>query len=168
MCKYSTAHKILKQLQIDGYLQGTKITEYEKLIHAWKTWQIKPIRDQYFLKNPFRILEKTKLNYAMTTYIAENLIQKYLFPSKIQFYINPADRIEWRNLILADDGFVGRGNVTLLFGDEHAFYHSFLIDSMKLVSIPQLILDLLNEGASCTEAANMLMLRVRDSAIPKL
>ncbi len=47
----------------------------------------------------------------------------------------------------------------LLLSDEHVFYNSFEKDGLKIVSMPQLIIDLMNEGGVCVEAAELLIKR---------
>ena len=167
-CKFSTTHEILKQLDTLGLIKSTKVIDYLGLINAWRKWQIKPNRSEYLIKDPFKLLKKSKLIYALTTYVAENLVQKYLVPSIIDLYIFPSDKSKWHNLILSEEGLVGKGNTRLLIGDPHVFYNSSSRNTMNIVSLPQLILDLLNEGGVCTEAAEMLLSRVSNNAIPKL
>ena len=45
----------------------------------------------------------------------------------------------------------------LLIEDEHAFYSNIKKEGLRIVSIPQLILDLLREEGVAIEAAHMLM-----------
>ena len=44
-----------------------------------------------------------------------------------------------------------------MLSDEHVFYNSFEKDGLKIVSIPQLIIDLMNEGEVCVEATELLI-----------
>jgi len=45
----------------------------------------------YMVKEPLELLKKTKLDYALTTYQAETIVQRYLFPSRIDIYIREED-----------------------------------------------------------------------------
>ena len=55
---------------------------------------------------------------------------------------------------------MGKGNLRLLMDDEHVFYGSFEQKGLKVVSLPQLIVDLFDEGGVCVEAAEMLLKKV--------
>ncbi|MCX8181732.1 MAG: hypothetical protein N3D12_01310 [Candidatus Methanomethyliaceae archaeon] len=96
------------------------------------------------------------MQYALTTYQAENIVQRYLFPSRTDIYINKEDLEKWHQLITTD-GLVGKGNLRLLISDAHVFYGSFQCQGLTIVCIPQLIVDLLEEGGVCTEAAERLI-----------
>jgi len=113
------------------------------------------IRD-YHVKNPIQCLEKTNLKYALTTYQAETLTQNYLFPSRIDLYIREEDIEKWHKLFIKN-GLIGKGNVKIIIEDEHVFYKSKQKKGFNVVSIPQLIVDLLKEGGVAEEAAIMLM-----------
>ena len=101
-------------------------------------------------------LEKTNLKYALTTYQAETLTQNYLFPSRIDLYIKEEDIEEWHRLFIKN-GLIGKGNVKIIIDDKHVFYKSKQKKGFEVVSIPQLIVDLLKEGGVAEEAAIMLM-----------
>jgi hypothetical protein len=167
LCNFPTTHRILKELQNQGLVEGTEVKEFKLLVKSWKSSQIKPKQRWYLIKDPIKILQNTKLQYALTTYHAENIVQNYLFPSIVDIYIHSIDTISWHKELI-NDGLVGKGNVRILTGDDHVFYNSFIINNLRLVSIPQLILDLLNEGGTCIEAANNLMQKVINHTLPKL
>ena len=115
-------------------------------------------------RDPLGMLKRTGLQYALTTYQAESIVQRYLFPSRIDLYIRKKDAERWHELI-AREGLVGKGNVRLLLADEHVFYGSFERDGLKVVSLPQLIVDLFEEGGVCVEAAEKLLEKVAEDAV---
>ncbi len=164
---YPWIHELLEKLEKDSAIKGTKVKDFKKLITLWQKWQVRPSRKEYMLKNPIDILRKTKLQYALTTYQAENVVQNYLFPSRVDFYIKPKEKDEWHR-ILSREGLVGKGNTRVLIGDEHVFYGSFEKNGLKVVSLPQLIVDLLNEGGVCVEAAEKLLGKVSRNVLPRL
>ena len=47
-----------------------------------------------------------------------------------------------------------------MLAEEHVFYKSFEKDGLKIVSTPQLIIDLMIEGGVCVEAAELLIEKV--------
>jgi hypothetical protein len=74
-------------------------------------------------------------------------------------YIKEEDWKQWHDII-SKKGLVGKGNLRLLLAEEHVFYKSFEKDGLKIVSTPQLILDLMIEGGVCIEAAELLIEKV--------
>lgn len=153
---YSWTHEFLKNLEADGYIQDTKIQDFRGLIKHWTRIRKKPDRREYLIQRPLQLLHSTHLEYALTTYQAETLIQGYLFPSRIDLYIKQKEKEDWHRL-LSGTGLVGSGNVRLLFDDDHTLYKSREIDGLWTVSPPQLIVDLLMEGGVCVEAAELLL-----------
>ena len=154
--------EFLRVLQSKGLVEGTSIKDYKGLIVYWKKMRIKPESREYLIQQPLEVLENANLQYALTTYYAENLVQKYLFTSRIDVYISKNDFEIWHKL-LSKSGLVGKGNVRVLVDDEHVFYKSSERAGLKIVSMPQLIVDLLVEGGPCEEAANMLIQKEIDN-----
>lgn len=153
---YSWTHDFLKRLEDRGLITKTRVINYRELVSLWRTLRIVPDKKEYMIQNPLELLKSSKLRYALTTYVAENLTQKYLFPSRVDFYIDPKDKVKWHN-ILSHEGLVGKGNTRVLIGDPHIFYNLAEKEGFKTVSIPQLVVDLLVEGGPCAEASEMLI-----------
>jgi hypothetical protein len=158
-------HEFLNKLEALKLTKGTKVTDYAGLINYWLKVKIKPKKREYVHKDPISLIKKTKLQYALTTYQAENLVQHYLFPSRIDLYIRAEDAEQWHNRLTVD-GLAGRGNLRLLITDPYVFYGSTERQGLAVVSIPQLIVDLLEEGGVCTEAAEKLLKKGEPNAIP--
>ncbi|MDE1818710.1 MAG: hypothetical protein KGI19_08925 [Thaumarchaeota archaeon] len=148
--------ELLKKLEKQGLVDGTMVKDYRGLIIMWKNIRTKPDVREYMVRDILDLLRKTNMKYALTTYAAENLVQKYLFTSRIDFYIKQNDLPKWHNM-LSEKGLVGKGNVRVLATDEHVFYNSSVREGLTVVSIPQLIVDLMIEGAVGGEAADMLL-----------
>jgi len=157
-------HEFLKKLQAQKLVNGTQVTNYKGLINYWLQVKTKPEKKDYMHKNPLSLIQKTNLPYALTTYQAENLVQHYLFPSRIDLYIKQEDAAKWHEEITAE-GLVGKGNLRLLTADKHVFHGAFKRQGLTVVSVPQLIVDLLQEGGVCTEAAEKLLNKVEQHAI---
>lgn len=156
---YAWTHEFLKLLEKERLVKDTKVLNFPRLMNFWRSIHQKPKSREYMVQKPLTLLKKAKLDYALTTYQAENLVQKYLFPSRVDFYIREKDLKGWHE-ILSRQGLVGKGNVRILLADEHVFYNSFKRGGFSIVSLPQLILDLLEEGSVCEEAARMLIEKV--------
>lgn len=157
-------HEFLNKLQAQKLVKGTEVTDYAGLINYWLQIKTKPEKRDYMHKNPLDLIQTSKLPYALTTYQAENLVQHYLFPSRIDIYIKKKDLDKWHEELTAE-GLVGKGNLRILMADEHVFYGAFERQDLTVVSIPQLIVDLLEEGGVCTEAAEKLISKVKQHAI---
>lgn len=155
-CSFPWVHELLGKLEALKLVKATKITDYAGLIKYWLEIQTKPTKREYMHKNPLSLIKEAGLPYALTTYQAENLVQHYLFPSRTDIYIKSEDAQKWHETI-TKEGLVGKGNLRLLQADEHVFYGSFERQGLTIVSIPQLIVDLLAEDSVCTEAAEMLL-----------
>jgi len=163
-CSFPWTHELLGKLETLDFVKGTKVTNYTGLLKYWLQVKTKPEKREYMHKTPINLIKKTKLPQALTTYQAENLVQQYLFPSRTDLYIKTEDAEEWHKLI-TKEGLVGKGNLRVLIADSHVFYGSFKRQGLTVVCIPQLIVDLLEEGGVCTEAAEKLLEKVEQHAI---
>ena len=150
----------LKKLEKKKLIRNTEPTDRKKLLEYWVSIskKIKKFRS-YMIKEPLDLLKKSKLDYALTTYQAENIIQHHLFPSRIDIYIKEADLKSWHSLI-TKNGLYGKGNFRIIITDEHVMYGKRNINGLFIVSLPQLIVDLTKEGGPCQEAAEMLIRRL--------
>jgi hypothetical protein len=161
---FAWTHELLNKLQAQKLVRGTQVTNYSGLINFWLQIKTNPEKKEYMHKNPINLIQKAKLPYALTTYQAENLVQNYLFPSRVDLYIKKEDVDKWHEELTVE-GLVGKGNLRLLMADKHVFYGAFKRQDLTVVSIPQLIVDLLEEGGVCTEAAEKLINKVEHHAI---
>jgi len=163
-CSFSWTHEFLSKLEASGLVKRTKVKNYDELFNFWKEVRINSEKKEYMVKKPLNVLRNTKLKYALTTYQAENLVQNYLFPSRVDFYIEKDQINNWHEL-LTKGGLVGKGNVRILISDDHVFYNSFKREGLNIVSLPQLIIDLLAEGGVCVEAGEKLLEKVKIHAL---
>lgn len=156
---YPWTHEFLKQLENKKLIKGTKVIKPKELLELWLKLRKKPRYREYLLKEPLEILKNIKLKYALTTYLGENLTQSHLFPLRYDIYIKKQELEKWHNL-LSGKGFYGKGNFRILMDDEHVFdfMQKRILKNIKvnIVSIPQLIVDLIQEGGPCEEAAELL------------
>ena len=108
------------------------------------------------LQSPVEIIQEADLTHAFTTYQAENAHQGFLFTSNTAVYVAPDDTEEWLSLI-EKQGLIGGGNTEFRVTDNHVFYGAKTVNGLETVSIPQLIVDLLDEGGPCVKAAERLI-----------
>jgi len=150
----------LRNLEKLNLVNGTKVLDKKKLLNYWLKIRKKPKKFRsYMVKQPLNVLKKANLDYALTTYYAENVIQHYLFPSRMDIYIKKENIEKWHK-IMTKNGLYGKGNVRIIPTDEHVLYGKRKIKKLSIVSLPQLIVDLFNEGGPCSEAAEMLIKRL--------
>ena len=150
----------LKELEKKKLIKDTRQIDRKKLLQFWISISKKPRKFRsYMVKEPLELLKKVKLGYALTTYQAENIVQRYLFPSRIDVYIKERDLDKWHK-IMAKNGLYGKGNIRIIIADEHVMYGKRTINGLSVVSTPQLIIDLTKEGGPCQEAAEMLIKRL--------
>jgi len=164
-CSKTWIIQFMKKLEKMDIVKGTKVINPTKLFDYWKSIHKKPKKFRsYMVKEPLKLLKETELDYTLTTYQAENIIQHHLFPSRIDFYIKEEDLENWHKL-LTKNGLYGKGNVKVIVADEHVMYKKRKIDGLNIVSKPQLIIDLLEESGPCFEAAEMLLKNVSKTRI---
>ncbi|ERJ04690.1 hypothetical protein HLRTI_003335 [Halorhabdus tiamatea SARL4B] len=144
------------KLEEQGLIDGTEVVAPVELYQVWLDQRIEPNQLEVSLQQPMDLLAETDLQYALTTYQAENLQQGFLFTSTTDFYIAPAEINEWL-AVVEEQGLLGGGNTRIRVLDDHVFYNRQVVDGFSTVSIPQLILDLLGEGGPCEEAAEKLI-----------
>jgi energy-converting hydrogenase Eha subunit H len=149
--------QFLKKLEIEGIVEKTKVIDFDKLIDYYIKIDKKYEKYYFHISNPLDFFKETNLDYALTTYAAENIINHHLFPNKFHVYIAKEDYVKWKKLILTN-GLIGNGNVILIISkDKDVFKEAKKIKDIKVVSIPQLLIDLKKEGGVCIEAYNILL-----------
>lgn len=157
-CSHVWVIKFLRTLEQKNLVEKTKVKDIKGMFFYWLEISKYPLYREYNIQNPIDLLKNTTLKYALTTYHAESLTSRYLFPSRVDIYIKEQDIKKW-NKLLTKHGLVGKGNFRLLLDDQYVFYSNIKKEGLRIVSIPQLILDLLREEGVAIEAAEMLMER---------
>ena len=155
---YSWAYELMKDFEKLRAAKGCRVTRPDRLYSYWLRHHVPPLFSDYQVPDPVKLLTETDLPYAVTTYGADQAIQRFLFPRRYDVCIMEEDAPAWYNEILRN-GFVGGGNLRLLLGDEDILRTGEKHRGLRIVCIPQLILDLIVEGGVCTEAARMLYKR---------
>lgn len=145
-----------ERLEMKGLLDDTTVVKPRGLYEEWLETRIEPNQVAISLQQPMQLVQEGELDYALTTYQAENLVQGFLFPSTTDFYVQPDDTQKWTKII-EEKGLLGGGNTRIRVTDDHVFYRTETRDDHTIVSIPQLIVDLLDEGGPCEEAADKLL-----------
>ncbi|MES3160647.1 MAG: hypothetical protein PPP55_03640 [Halorubrum sp.] len=152
----SWAYDYLDQLEDDGLVEDTTVLDPAALYDRWVKTRIEPNAVRVSLQQPLETIRQAGLDYALTTDEAEQVHQGFLFASTTALYVREEDIDDWLDVI-EQQGFVGGGNTELRATDEHVFYNTQTVDEVTTVSIPQLIVDLLDENGPAVEAANRLL-----------
>ncbi|MEF8826854.1 MAG: hypothetical protein V5A27_11040 [Halapricum sp.] len=154
----SWAYEYLDQLADEGMVEDSTVVDAPTLYDRWRETRVDPNAIRVSLQQPLSRIQDAGLDYALTTDEAEQVHQGFLFPSTTALYVREADIEEWLDLV-AEEGFIGGGNTELRATDEHVFYNTQTVDGVTTVSVPQLIVDLLDEGGPAAEATTRLMSR---------
>lgn len=154
----SWAYEYLAQLAAEGVVEDTVVRDPPTLYQRWRETRVEPNSVQVSLQQPLDRIRETGLDYALTTDEAEQIHQGFLFPSTTALYVREAHIEKWLRMV-EEEGLVGGGNTELRATDEHVFYNVQKVDGVTMVSVPQLIVDLLDEGGPAAEAADRLMSR---------
>lgn len=152
----SWTYDYLDQLEHDGLVEDTSVLDSAALYDRWVETRIEPNSVRVSLQQPLETVREAGLDYALTTDEAEQVHQGFLFASTTALYVREEDINDWLSVI-EQKGFVGGGNTELRATDEHVFYNTQTVDEVTTVSIPQLIVDLLDEDGPAVEAANRLL-----------
>lgn len=150
------AYEYIKQLGSKGFVHKATVQDPEELYYHWLDTRIEPNTVRVSFQQPLTQVREADLDYALTTDEAEQVHQGFLFSTSTDLYIKGDDIPTWLDII-EEIGLVGGGNTEFRATDEHVFYNAQTIDDVTTVSIPQLIVDLLDEDGPAVEAANRLM-----------
>ena len=158
LAKISTAwtQEFFNELEKKGITKGTKVVDVQAAYDYWASITQSSIYFDFFVQSPREFLKESGLKYAVTTYQAENLLNHYLFISRVDACVLKKDIPKWKELIVSN-GLVGKGNLRLLIADEHVFYAKQKVNEMWLASTPQVLVDLRREGGVCREACDMMV-----------
>ncbi len=153
---------LLDRLEEDHLVKGTMVTDCNGHLQRWSSIHLRYRSQSCTLPGILRVLRKSDLEYALTTYQAESIVNGYLFPSKVEFYVCPDDLNDWHRMLVRAGALVGGGNVRLRSYDRGVFHNLFAVKGYRIVTISQLITDLLRENGSAVEAAEMMMQKYMD------
>jgi len=156
-CSQQWIGSYLKKLESMNLVKKTRVVDPIGLFDHWLSIRIPPRYADYHLQqDPLEIIKKIPLSYALTTYQADHLVNRYLFPTRTDIYILQKDQHQWHRSLLSH-GLVGPGNTRTIIADPHIIDNSFKIQDHFIVPRPQLICDLLMEGGVAVDAANILI-----------
>lgn len=164
-CSQSWPIKLVKKLEKRSLVKNLKVVNAKGLFELFHRLRPKKKVSRsysvYSIEGTDKLIElfkKSSKEYAFTTYIAENILQKYLFSHRTEAYIKKEDLGEWHKQLTAI-GTYGGGNVRIIVSSNDELFNKKIIgkNGPYLVNMPQLISDLYAEGGPAGEAADMLL-----------
>lgn len=163
------AVKVVNALASSGYLEkkrGINAVNIERLLKAWsysvsinenkKIEFIAAERPQYLIKKISGLLKKEI--YAFTLFSATDIVAPYVAPNKIHLYILK-DKGKVISDIFRTEGIMPaeEGNIICYLVDEAHLYGSLDVRGVKIISLPQLYVDLFSYGGRGEEAAELIL-----------
>jgi len=170
-CTSTWAIKFLKKLENKKIVKGLKVKNARALFELFhRKRPKKQIYRSYSINNASELIESVKnggMDYAFTTYVAENILQKYLFSHRIDFYVKKENFEAWHEK-MSKLGLYGGGNVRVIVSENEELFNKKQvnnkdkIDGPWIVNTPQLISDLFTEGGPAKEAGEMLLKKLEN------
>src|SRR3989338_415831 len=158
-CSKPWVIEFLRKLEERKIVKKAKVLNFDKLVDYCIEIMPKMKHFEFFAQEPLKLLKESKLDYALTTYGAENFTSRHLFLSRYDVYIKEEALDKWKSLIIRE-GLLGKGNLRLIIVKDHMiFKEAQEIKGIRVVSMPQLLIDLKIEGGVCMEAYNILVKR---------
>jgi hypothetical protein len=165
---FSWVHKVVKELEARKWVRVAHRIDVAKPTEVFEWWAASrtlPERVGFHVRDPkaaSAALRELGVPNALTTYYAENAYQGHLFPRRGDAYVRHADVPRAKEILLTQlDAQLGGTNFRLLAGDDHLLDETVTIGSPKTAvpyaPFPQVVADLIEEGGSAREAADMLI-----------
>lgn len=170
-CSPSWALKFMKTLEKKSLVKGLKVVDAKGLFQIFHGMKPKKMVSRSYsiysmgaMDKLMGLFRKSGREYAFTTYVAENILQKYLFSHRVEAYIKKEDLDAWHKEF-AELGSYGGGNVRIIASENDELFNKKAAgkNGPQIVNMPQLISDLYTEGGPAGEAADMLLERLAKS-----
>jgi len=168
---FSWVHETLDVLSHFGWIdlsQGLRIRDADAIFAWWLNQSAQPRYHAFHVANAreasARLLHDFRIPNAFTTYYAENAYQGHLFPRRADVYVRMEHVAQARAHLVGDlNAQLGGTNFRLIYGDDHILDEKVSIgharERLDYAPVPQVILDLMREGGSAREAADLLIQR---------
>ena len=79
--------EFLRKLEAQKVVRKTKVLNFNKLVEYYIEIMPKMKYFEFFVQEPLKLLKESKLDYALTTYGAENFSRSHLFLSSFVVFI---------------------------------------------------------------------------------
>lgn len=163
--------KNTKALEKTRYIEkkvNIKVTNQSKLLKAWSyTTSIRELdsieftaaeRPQFIIKKISSIISKNNIKHAFTLFSATEILSPYVTPAETHLYILEKDKEKINKLFEKESILPAqKGNIICLIADENYFYNTQNINNYKIISTPQLYIDLFSYSGRGGDAAENLL-----------
>lgn len=166
---FSWVHEIVSELASRGWVDkgdDVTVTKPMEVFEWWAENRTDPEAQTFHVTDPSETAEKLLhdmgVDHAITTYYAENALQGHLYPRRLDTYVRANELDRAREAIIELGGSLGGTNFRLLIGEDAVIDEGVVGEgSLQLLyaPLPQVILDLISEGGSAREAADLLIQR---------
>lgn len=166
---FAWVHEVVTDLSERGWVKtegAVEITDAVSFFDWWGQNRTKPTAHRFHVPDPAetaeQLLHEHGIDHAITTYFAENAIQGHLFPRRLDTYVRGEDLEHAREAVLELGGSVGGTTLRLLTGDDSVVDEAVVgrgPAELLYAPLPQVIVDLITEGGSAREAADLLIQR---------
>jgi DNA-binding Lrp family transcriptional regulator len=159
-CSRQWVIELLRTLEKAGLVSGTRVTDKMGLVRLGASIAPGPLRvlDCYH-QGPVELLKRLGVEYALTTTYAENEVTKHLFKTRCDAYVTEAAMKKLWGIIIKE-GLLGKGNLRLMIPtDPDVISEASVVRTIRIVSLGQLMLDLMKEGGVCVQAVEEMVKR---------
>ncbi len=149
--------RYIKRLNELGLVKGTRVMDLHGLAaYGAGIVPAASLRIEMYHPQPLELLKEHSKRYALTTYFAENLQTRHLFPTRCDAYVSRNELVQLKEVILKE-GLLGGGNMRFIVpADEYILDEVNEIDGIRVVFKGRLMLDLFREGGVCVEAFDLM------------
>lgn len=176
---FSWVHKTVGELADRGWVHTDgriEVTDPTAVFAWWRENRTVPKVHGFHVANvrttAAALFREHQIPHAITTYYAENAYQGHLFARRLDTYVRADDLERARAALLELGGQLGGTTFRLLTGDDAILDEVVLVGKgpteLRYAPVPQVILDLMTEGGSAREAADLLLQRAYPHAHPRL
>jgi hypothetical protein len=171
---FAWVHEIVTDLASRGWVDthdGVEVTDPVKVFEWWADNRTEPEAKTFHVPDPGRtaeeFLNEMGIDHAVTTYYAEDALQGHLYPRRLDTYVREDELARAQEAVVELGGSLGGTNFRLLTGDDSVIDEAVVGPGSREIlyaPLPQVIVDLINEGGSAREAADLLIERAYPDA----
>lgn len=176
---FSWVHKVVKDLEARKWVVVTDRIEVLRpfdVFEWWEDFRTPPERAGFHVKDPratSTALREHGVPNALSTYYAENAYQGFLFARRGDAYVRKEHLVRAKQILVGElDAQIGGTNFRLATSDDHLLDETVTVGPSSIAStyapFPQVVVDLIAEGGSAREAAEMLIQKAFPHAQPRL
>jgi hypothetical protein len=159
-CSRQWVIQFLRSLEGRNVVKGTRVRSVLGLAKLGAGMLPEPMNvANMYHPDPVRLLGRLGEDYAVTTYFGENQLTHHLFLTRYDAYVTEEAFRAAREAV-SKEGLIGGGNLRLMIPvDDMIIKEASNIRGVRVVSVGQLMLDLVKEGGVAMQAAEEMVKR---------